>query len=323
MKKHIIVALIAATALVPVAASARDRNQREGGSPRADRVMNVGQDRPNRPVFSNRAPAGVDNRARRQRTEPQNNQGWQQRGSIGDFNQNRPRIDEQQRPDLPTPGQWRQTQRPDQSPRADWRSNGSPDRRQWDNQRGEQWRNQQNDRGENWQNRRDDWQRDRDERRNDWQRNRDERRDDWRQDRDDRRDGWRGNRAGSWQGSWQARRGDDRGRYDRWRDGQRWDNRWRSNNRYDWRAYRTRNRYAYHLPRYYAPRGWGYGYRRFSIGVTLGSVLYSDNYWISDPYSYRLPPAYGPYRWVRYYNDALLVDIRSGYVVDVVHDMFW
>ena len=41
------------------------------------------------------------------------------------------------------------------------------------------------------------------------------------------------------------------------------------------------------------------------------------------PYAYRLPEAYGPYRWVRYYNDALLVDIRDGRVVDVVNDIFW
>jgi hypothetical protein len=36
-----------------------------------------------------------------------------------------------------------------------------------------------------------------------------------------------------------------------------------------------------------------------------------------------LPPAYGPYRWVRYYNDALLVDIYTGRVVDTVYDIFW
>jgi hypothetical protein len=28
-------------------------------------------------------------------------------------------------------------------------------------------------------------------------------------------------------------------------------------------------------------------------------------------------------RWIRYYDDALLVDIRDGYVVDVIHDFFW
>ncbi|MGB3928318.1 MAG: RcnB family protein, partial [Sphingobium sp.] len=49
----------------------------------------------------------------------------------------------------------------------------------------------------------------------------------------------------------------------------------------------------------------------------------SNSYWINDPYQYRLPPSYGTLRWVRYYDDALLVDIRDGYVVDVIHDFFW
>jgi len=62
---------------------------------------------------------------------------------------------------------------------------------------------------------------------------------------------------------------------------------------------------------------------RFSVGIFLNSLLFSDSYWIDDPWSYRLPPAYGTLRWVRYYDDALLVDIRDGYVVDVIHDFFW
>ena len=32
---------------------------------------------------------------------------------------------------------------------------------------------------------------------------------------------------------------------------------------------------------------------------------------------------YGPYRWVRYYDDAVLVDIYSGEVVDVINNFFW
>src|SRR3546814_4031541 len=55
----------------------------------------------------------------------------------------------------------------------------------------------------------------------------------------------------------------------------------------------------------------------------MNSLLFGSSYWINDPYNYRLPPAYGPYRWVRYYNDALLVDTYTGEVVDVVYDIFW
>ena len=102
-----------------------------------------------------------------------------------------------------------------------------------------------------------------------------------------------------------------------------WNRGWRGDDRFNWGGYRAQNRYAFHLPRYAAPRGWGYGYRRFSPGFTLSSVLFDQGFWIDEPYTYRLPPAYGPYRWVRYYNDALLVDTRSGYVVDTVYDIFW
>ena len=102
-----------------------------------------------------------------------------------------------------------------------------------------------------------------------------------------------------------------------------WNRGWRGDDRFNWGGYRAQNRYAFHLPRYAAPRSWGYGYRRLSPGFTLSSVLFDQGFWIDEPYNYRLPPAYGPYRWVRYYNDALLVDIRSGYVVDTVYDIFW
>lgn len=102
-----------------------------------------------------------------------------------------------------------------------------------------------------------------------------------------------------------------------------WSRNWRSDSRYNWRDRRDNDRNRYRLPRYYAPRGYSYGYNRFSIGLTLGSLLFSQQYWLNDPYYYGLPPAYGEYRWVRYYNDALLVDIRTGMVVDVEYDIFW
>ena len=128
------------------------------------------------------------------------------------------------------------------------------------------------------------------------------------------------------------RRVDNGNRFDNrqgWNDGRRFDNGgrwnagWRRDDRYDWNRYRSYNRDAFRLPRYYAPYGWNDGYRRFSIGVVLSSGLWGQNYWIDDPWSYRLPEAYGPYGWVRYYNDALLVDLRSGIVVDTVYGIFY
>jgi len=100
-----------------------------------------------------------------------------------------------------------------------------------------------------------------------------------------------------------------------------WRTDWRNNYRYDWRDYRHRNRSLYQLGFYYDPFGWGY--QRWGIGWRLWPSYYSSNYWLNDPWTYRLPFAPWPYKWVRYYDDALLVNIYSGEVVDVIYDFFW
>lgn len=102
----------------------------------------------------------------------------------------------------------------------------------------------------------------------------------------------------------------------------RWTNNWRNDNRYNWRSYREQNRNYYRPGRYYSPYR-DRNYSRISIGFSLGSGYYGSRYWINDPWQYRLPAAYGPYRWVRYYDDVLLVDLRNGRVVDVIRDFFW
>ena len=170
---------------------------------------------------------------------------------------------------------------------------------------------------------RQDW---RDDRRVDRRDVRDDRRDDRWDGRDDRRNDRRWDNNRGWVGgvgnsNWNnGRRYDDR---TRWSNQRRWDNGWRQDRRYDWNNYRSRNGNQFRMGRYAAPRGWDYGYRRFSVGITLSSLLYANNYWLNDPYAYRLPPAYGTLRWVRYYDDAMLVDVRDGYVVDVIHGFFW
>ena len=110
-------------------------------------------------------------------------------------------------------------------------------------------------------------------------------------------------------------------RLDRQQTG-RWTNNWRNDNRYDWRSYREQNRNYYRPGRYYSPYR-DRNYSRISIGFSLGSGYYGSRYWIDDPWQYRLPAAYGSYRWVRYYDDVLLVDLRNGRVVDVIRDFFW
>lgn len=139
------------------------------------------------------------------------------------------------------------------------------------------------------------------------------------------RDYWR-NR--DWSNHW------DRSRHRNWsgwnnqwnwtwgHDYRHWNTHWRSSSRYDW--YGWRNRYpSYFQVGFYTSPYRGYSYRRLSIGYFLDSLFFRDDYWIADPWYYRLPEAYGPYRWVRYYDDAVLVNIYSGEVADVIYDFFW
>lgn len=142
----------------------------------------------------------------------------------------------------------------------------------------------------------------------------------WRNDGNDNR--WRGaNTRGN--NAW----GDRDGRADSWRDNRRgfagnWNRDWRRDNRYDWRGYRSANRDVYRLGAYHSPYR-NYSYRRLNAGFYLDTLFFSSRYLINDPWQYRLPPADGPYSWVRYYDDALLVDTYSGEVIDVIYDFFW
>lgn len=279
--------LMAATLLSGVAPAYAQSNENGRGN-RGDRAERGGGDR--------QAYQWRGNGQRPMGGEGQQAQRWQQR---------------QNRAVAQTPA----PQAPVQQPRADrpWRNPGNsavvsaPDRQDA----------RQDRRGD----RRNDWQDYRQGQRADRQDWRNDRRDDRRDYRQDRRDDQRWNDNRGVVGNWNnGRRYDDR---TRWSNQQRWNQGWRQDRRYDWNSYRNRYGNQYRLGRYYAPRGWDYGYRRFSVGIVLSSLLYSNSYWLNDPYAYRLPPAYGTLRWIRYYDDALLVDIRDGYVVDVIHDFFW
>jgi hypothetical protein len=100
-----------------------------------------------------------------------------------------------------------------------------------------------------------------------------------------------------------------------------WSTNWRHNDRYDWRNWRDRHRSTFRVGIYYDPFGWDY--RPYQIGWRLWPSYYSSRYWISDPWQYRLPYAPPGYVWVRYWDDAILVDRWSGEVVDVIHNFFW
>jgi Ni/Co efflux regulator RcnB len=86
----------------------------------------------------------------------------------------------------------------------------------------------------------------------------------------------------------------------------------------DWRGWRDRN------PGYYARGSWNapFGYTAFRPGLRIGAPYYSTRYVIADPWRYRLPRAGYGQRWVRHYNDVVLVDTRRGYVVDVIRSFY-
>ncbi|MGZ2412539.1 Ni/Co efflux regulator RcnB [Sphingomonas sp. F9_3S_D5_B_2] len=105
------------------------------------------------------------------------------------------------------------------------------------------------------------------------------------------------------------------------RDRSNWNHNWRNDRRYDWRNWRNQHRSRFHVGVYFDPFGWNY--QRFSVGWRLQPGYYSNRYWINDPWMYRLPYAPPGTQWVRYWNDALLVDLYSGEVVDVINNFFW
>jgi Ni/Co efflux regulator RcnB len=74
---------------------------------------------------------------------------------------------------------------------------------------------------------------------------------------------------------------------------------------------------------YVAPyRSWNY--RPVSVGYRLRPVFYDQRYYISDYGAYRLQAPHRRWlRWIRYGDDLLLVNTRTGRVLDVVHYRSW
>ena len=87
----------------------------------------------------------------------------------------------------------------------------------------------------------------------------------------------------------------------------------------DWRRYRDQRRDLYARGNWNAP----FRYQQFRPGVRIAPAFYDNRFVIADPWRYHLPPTRGYTRWVRHYNDVLLVDYRRGYVVDVIRSFFY
>jgi len=76
----------------------------------------------------------------------------------------------------------------------------------------------------------------------------------------------------------------------------------------------------FHGKPYHRPDGWYY--RKWSFGMVLPLFFWSQDYWIADYWDFDLPdPPYG-YVWVRYGDDALLVNVRTGFILQVEYDLF-
>lgn len=75
-----------------------------------------------------------------------------------------------------------------------------------------------------------------------------------------------------------------------------------------------------HGPRFHYPRGWHY--RVWVVGAILPPIFLAPEYYFDDYAALGLQfPAPG-YRWVRYGDDLLLVNLRTGEVEDVAYDVF-
>lgn len=95
---------------------------------------------------------------------------------------------------------------------------------------------------------------------------------------------------------------------------------------------RAENRYSRELrdyrrdnPRLYSRGNWRapYAYRHWDRGVRIERAYYAPRYYVNDPWRYRLPVGPGYARWVRHYDDVLLIDLRSGRVIDVYYNFFF
>jgi Ni/Co efflux regulator RcnB len=77
----------------------------------------------------------------------------------------------------------------------------------------------------------------------------------------------------------------------------------------------------FHYGDYHAPQG--YSYRRWSYGDHLPAIYFGRDYWIPNYWNFGLAWAPDGCEWVRFGPDAVLVDIDTGEVIQVVYDVFY
>lgn len=126
---------------------------------------------------------------------------------------------------------------------------------------------------------------------------------------------------GDWERDGYPRQQRDRHDHRDWsdrRDG--WRNDWRHRDwRQHWHHGWSGQRYRA-VERYYYPRG--FGHRVWRIGLTLPSAFFITRYYV-DYRDYGLAPPPWGCDWLRVGGDLLLVERRSGYVIDVLYNFFY
>jgi Ni/Co efflux regulator RcnB len=89
--------------------------------------------------------------------------------------------------------------------------------------------------------------------------------------------------------------------------------------RQNWRGYKQSNRNAFRGTRFQAP----FRYRTFNSGVSISASYFAPRYRVSNYANYRLPQPGRYQTYVRHYNDVLLVNTRTGRVVQVYRGFYW
>lgn len=77
----------------------------------------------------------------------------------------------------------------------------------------------------------------------------------------------------------------------------------------------------FRAPAYRRPPGW-YA-RRWTFGEFLPAAFWARDYWLSNYVDYALPPPPFGAVWVRYGNDALLIDQDTGEIITVEYGVFY
>lgn len=106
-------------------------------------------------------------------------------------------------------------------------------------------------------------------------------------------------------------------RFDNRPGGYRNDNRWTQYNR----AFNAPYRFQFRGPVYQRPQG--FYYRRWTYGDFMPSLFWGARYWIDDFRFYGLMSPPPGTVWVRYGDDAVLIDRYTGEVIQVEYGIFY